>query len=295
MKAQNILVTGGTGYIGKNLILALLNNGHTIYATTRATITQIQNKNLTWITYNNSIGPIDLIFKQNKIETVIHLAAPNLKKITSSKEKSKLMHDVQIKLGAYLLESMTKYSTTKIINIGSYWEHAMGSKLEVPNNLYSTLKLDFQRLIDQYVQRHNISAITLKLYDVFGGNDTRDKLLNNIVKNINNNEKVSLTDGLQYCSFTHVNDVISAIKTAMASFIPATHKKYFIHNNESMSLKNYVDILIKQLGFTKTDLLLWGQLDKPKQQIQKPYLGPTLPGWKAKIKFADGIKDLINV
>ncbi|GAB4443159.1 MAG: hypothetical protein OHK0040_14040 [bacterium] len=46
---MKIFVTGGTGFIGKNLTKALLNEGHHLFILTRYTIGKVNSENVTYI------------------------------------------------------------------------------------------------------------------------------------------------------------------------------------------------------------------------------------------------------
>ena len=92
---MNILVTGGTGYIGSHTCVELLNNNHSVIIAdnlinskieTIDKIKQIINKDLTFYQIDvTDASAVESIFNNHKIDGVIHFAG--LKAVGESVEK----------------------------------------------------------------------------------------------------------------------------------------------------------------------------------------------------------------
>nr|WP_068888083.1 TIGR01777 family oxidoreductase [Pedobacter panaciterrae] len=102
MKNQ-ILITGATGMVGKKLINALHNNGHTVSVLTRKPI-NIKNATVyLWDVYKQTI---DLNCLQG-IDTIIHLAGENIAEKKWTKERKQQIIDSRV-MSAQLLHKAIK-------------------------------------------------------------------------------------------------------------------------------------------------------------------------------------------
>lgn len=68
----NILITGGTGFVGKNLTKALVKQGHHVFILTRSPKNYNDSKNITHIDYNYQVNKLPTIY------AVINLAGDSL-------------------------------------------------------------------------------------------------------------------------------------------------------------------------------------------------------------------------
>ena len=98
----NILVTGGTGLVGSDLIPLLRMRGHRVFVLTRKPSAQDH------ILWNPDKGEIDGD-KLSKIETVIHLAGANIAKPWTKKYKAKI-RDSRVKGTEFLVAQLLKYA-----------------------------------------------------------------------------------------------------------------------------------------------------------------------------------------
>ena len=120
---MNILVTGGTGYIGSHVAVELLKSGHevtiidnlvNIKITVLDIIKELTNKTPTFYQEDLvNLNAIEKIFKNHKFDLVIHFAG--LKSVSESVEKPILYYEQNLTGTINLLKCMQKFGVKKIV------------------------------------------------------------------------------------------------------------------------------------------------------------------------------------
>ncbi|WP_067728739.1 TIGR01777 family oxidoreductase [Oceanobacillus damuensis] len=101
---MNFLISGGSGFIGKNLSESLHEKGHHTYILTRSPDNKSNTSNTTYIDYNYPADKLPII------EGVINLAGESLFGYWSSKKKEKIM-DSRLEATNHLIELMGNLKT----------------------------------------------------------------------------------------------------------------------------------------------------------------------------------------
>jgi len=176
-KDLKICITGSSSYIGQSLIRRILD-------TTDYLLVLIQGKNSPRVFLDKKIEYYfydDLDFnlydclENSKPNLVIHLAGYSV----AEHKRDDLDHLIgsNIVFGTKLLDAMKEAGVLKIINTGSYWEDFYQDGKYHPVNLYSSFKKCFFNIMQFYVEVLKFKAITFKLYDVYGPEDKRKKII----------------------------------------------------------------------------------------------------------------------
>jgi len=120
---MNILVTGGAGYIGSHTIVELLNNGDSVVVVDNLSnsnqesirrVEKITNSKILFYEIDvRDANALKKIFKENKIDAVIHFAG--LKSVGESVSKPIEYYDNNIVSTLVLLETMKKYNVKKLV------------------------------------------------------------------------------------------------------------------------------------------------------------------------------------
>lgn len=286
---MNILITGASGYTGQNVAVRLQELGHTLVLLIRRSSTlNFEPLPSTHIfVYEHNIEDLINIFRKYKINLVIHIASISISQHTY--EDIDRLIDSNIRLGMHLLDAMKESGCSNMINTSTHWQH-YNNKPYSATCLYAATKEAFEKIIDYYVEAYNMKAISLELYDSYGPNDHRKKLLNFIKNNID--KRIEMTYGEQSIDLVHISDVVNAfIRTIdILNTMEAEHKKYMVSAGSPITIKKLVKIIESALG---KDLDVAFINPYREREVMMPYNGGTqLPGWTPEYTVEAGIKDL---
>ena len=201
-----------------------------------------------------------------------------------------------------ILKFMILEELDKLIITESYWQfHESGNQLG--NTLYAVTK-NMQSLLAEYFSRmYAVDIVGLVLYDVYGENDDRPKMLNYLAESLASSKEVHLTEGNQFVDFIHISDVIEAYKSA-AQFLCAhgsrevsCYRQFYVNSDEPLStLKSKVTNTLDSLGIKGN--IVWSIKKAPIHQIDRPFVPENkesrIPNWDCKVSFHEGFRRLIN-
>jgi len=292
---KKILITGSTGFIGENLVLNLYNEydiGVIIREESKIP-NSFKKLNLKYFIFNGDLeNLIDIFNKFNPI-AVIHLASFFIAEHNKSQLKDLITSNISF--GSFLLEAMKESNIKILINTGTFWQNFTGEKYN-PVSLYAATKESFQKIIEYYVQLHKFKVITLKLFDTYGENDNRKKLLYILKENIKSKKYLSMSPGFQEINLTHVNDICEAYRLAIHLIQNKKftgHKIFFLKNQQSYRLRDIVKTIEKLIG--KNLKINWGDLNYRKREVINIYnYKNNLPGWAPKITLEEGLKKIFT-
>lgn len=209
---MNVLISGATGSIGKELTGALCKQGNCvaiivrdynkaklIYHTTAAaqSIVIIDVRTSTWVDEVVSFSP----------EIVIHLAS-----LLTSKDDMNIIPaliESNITFGAQLLQALKPTKFRLFVNTGTFAEYAFGDGELNPSYLYSASKTAFHSIIKYYQQVSDFRVVNVIPYTVYGQDDSRPKIIDIIYESFFDEHPTFMSGGMQVLDFVHIDDVVS--------------------------------------------------------------------------------------
>ena len=279
---MKIGIIGSSGFIGNNLYLYL---------------SKLKNiKVFKYSSYKknkkNWISTVSQEIKISKPNIIINCAANQ--SLKNDKKSIKDILNSNLYSNIDFLEQATQNNSFKgYIYFGTKWEFNQNMEFN-PLNFYSTTKHANDIFFNYFSQKKNICTISLKIFDTYGPNDKRSKILNLIIDSIKKNKTLKLTPGNQYLDYVHIND-LSELVSKICSDI---HKKrlkgfnyYTVSSKKPLKLKkiiNYIRYMLKG----KTKIKLGAKKYRKIEAMQKIKKLKNYPGWKPKITF---VKELSNI
>lgn len=203
---KNILVTGGVGFIGSNLIKKLVEKGCNVtcidnYSTGNA------SKEVQGVKYIND--DIEKIHKlEMEFDTCFHLAAQS--RVQPSFDDPEECFRVNVK-GTLKVMEWAKTKNIKVIYAGSSSKHHNPS--DSPYAMYKFLGEEVCRL---YKNSFNINVEISRFYNVYGPGENIDEKFGNVIgiwiAQIKKNEPVTIVgNGKQKRDFIHVYDLVDGL------------------------------------------------------------------------------------
>lgn len=287
---MKILVSGGTGYIGRNIIAKISqNNEVSVIVREKSDISKLEKKVKIFV-YHEYEEIYD-IMKEFQPDLVINLAAYYVTEHSNGEDIQKLIES-NIKYPTFLLDAMAKCHVKYLINTSTSWQNYHEKKY-CPVNLYAATKQCFEDVIEFYHDNNEISAISLVLYDTYGYNDERKKIINLFSKIANSNDSLDMSPGSQLIDLIYIEDIVNAYELAINKLIHSKciNKKYHIRSNNPLSLKEVAETYSKVMDVKLN--INWGKRAYRDREVMKTYQkGVVLPGWKPKFNLVNGLTDI---
>lgn len=234
----NILLTGGTGFLGRNLI-----NGLKYHKFINLGRNKNQNcDNIYW----NLIDDININELPGKIDVVVHSASIIGNNDSYSKKE---YFDVNVRSTIHLLELCATKKIDHFIYISSGAVYGEGENLwnETdncnPKNMYGLSKYFSELLCKQYEDSFPIT--TLRLFFPYG-NGQKGRFMDGLICKIRNNESIEINDLLSpLVNPVHISDLISIIELIINKKLSGT---FNVAGNEKISIKEIGEIIAQQLN-----------------------------------------------
>ena len=246
---KKILITGSTGFIGSNIIKYLIKKNFYIYDLLREK--NKNNKKIYKLKKNKKYRPIfynkfsELEQKLSplKIDMIINCAT-----YYSTKNDVKTIENLvktNIIFCSIVLEILNKH-VKKFINFGSMMEYSKNNNF-FPKNFYAITKYFFQIIEKFYKQKNNkIKFYDLKLYETYGDNDKRKKLIPEIIENYKKNKTTKIISRNLNMNFIHIKSLIKIID--MIIFKKIKENEYVVKNKKIIKIKNIIESINKRLN-----------------------------------------------
>ena len=299
---MKILMTGITGFIGKNLAERLLNNGHEVFAIVRPTskideLSKNLQDNVKFFTYDadNTVLDIvtDLCVEDNRPDVVYHLASWLL--TTEHKfEDIKDLIQSNITFGTELLDAMTANNLYNFVNADTMLQHFDDAAYS-PSNLYAATKQCFDDIIVYYKEARQLKCISLCIFGTYGSND-KGRIFALLKKIADSGETLKMSPGGQLVDFVYIDDVVDAFILA-GDYLAKNQYDYCgtygVSSMNPIPLRSVVEIFEEVSG--KKLSIEWGGRPYRQREVMITWTNfKTLPGWEAKINLREGIAKLLQ-
>ena len=305
---QKIIVTGGLGFIGSNLIELLLDNNFYVINIDKATYssnfynTKNFKKNYKYIKLDISNKKLYPLLLKYKPSCIFNLAAE------THVDRSIDSPDAFIKsniIGTYnILECVkkyyNKYKNIKLIHVSTdevYGDILKGRSHEEypykPSSPYAASKASSDHLVYSYVRTYGIPAIITNCSNNYGPKQHPEKLIPKLIYNILNNKALPIYgNGKNSREWIYVKDHCEALLTIFKK--GKIGEFYNIGSNKNL---NNIEITKSLLNVSKKEIKLGNKVkitfikDRPGHDIRYALNSNKLISklkWKPKTSFSKG-------
>lgn len=281
------LISGVTGFVGSHLARRLVKDGWTVHAIIRSAskrdlIHDIESV-IHFHIYDGCIASMQDILFKSRPNTIFHLASIFL----SQHDPQEITNLIQsnVIFGTHLVEAAIENKCFNFINTGTSWQHYNDENYN-PVNLYAATKQAFEDILRYYVESNGLKVITLKLFDTYGHNDPRPKLMNLLRLAAETGRTLKMSPGEQLIDLVHVDDVVEAFCVAnelIEREKAAMMKDYGVASGYPVSLKKIVADLEDDLG-VKINVCWSGRPYRKREMMFTWKNYNILPGWTVRKK-----------
>jgi len=264
---MNILVTGGLGLIGHNVVRRLQAQGHTVsIIDTKTNYDIIPQEEIDHLIAQRSQGLdltkyycLDIVnkwtmescFSVDKPEIVIHMASFPRQKVVNAHpgRGSRTMSEGLLNL----LDHSNTYDVRKFIYISSsmvYGDFKDDVKEDYeckPQGQYGILKLAGEWLVKDYTRRTDLVHTIIRPSAVYGPLDVEDRVISKFILRAMRGQPLQVNGAQETLDFTYVDDAADGIVAAALSD-RTDNKTYNITKSHSHSLLDAANLAVRVAG-----------------------------------------------
>ncbi len=298
MNNKKVIVTGGAGFIGSNLVDALVERGYHVHVVDNLAAGNRKQVNREATFHKADIRDLKGLIKIFKGSTyVFHCAA--LPRVSFSIEHPLETHDVNVTGTLNVLEAARAAGVKKVVYSASssaYGDQPVMPLREdmkaAPKSPYAVHKYVGEVYCRTWFQVYGLPTVSLRYFNVYGPRHSHEgayalliaKFLH--LKNIG--EKMTITgDGKQTRDFTHVSDVVRANILAAESKRVGSGEVINIGAGSNVSVNEIARMIGGEVAYIPARL-------EPHDTLADNSLARTILGWKPKMTVEKGIAELKN-
>ena len=290
---EKILITGGTGFIGRNVVDELLKKGYEVHSLVFPPFSPKQ-ENL----YQYEINLLDMnavneFFKQHEFKTLIHLAWY----VGKGCHSSNLNLDWTLAT-LNLLKCFKENGGKTFLGAGtvSEYEYKYGYLTEEqtptsPQTLYGETKNSIYKIAKVYCKQNGIIFKWPRIFNLYGQNEKEQRLMPSVINSCLKGEDVKVSDCLKFQDYLHVKDTAKGIICVLESELEGAVN---ICSSKPVQLRTIVEKIAQYTGFQGE--ILWGSI--PAAFGDEVVIGNNeklkTTGWTQTYELDNGLKDTIN-
>ena len=289
LENKTILLTGGTGFLGSNLITRLCSLGTNLIVLKRQASDlwrlpqHYKNKA---IFYNIEGIDFKTLLKRYSPDVIVHCATNYGTKIASITE----LIDANLILPLKILEAMASVGMDiPFINTDTVLDYRI--------NAYSLSKQQFLQWLEFY--SNYFPCINIKLEHFYGPFDNRSKFCTKIILDlINQVDVIDLTPGMQKRDFIYIDDVIDAFEVLInyGLKIQSGLHPFQLGSGKNLTIHDFI-VLIKKLTNNSHTTLNFGAYPyRPNEVMEYPLDLSALSslGWEPRHSLQEGLLKTIH-
>jgi len=266
---MNILITGGLGLIGHNVVKRLQDQGHIVSVIdTKTSYGVIPQEEIDYLMYHrlkkideykcvvykkdiSDKGDVEAIFQIEEPEIVIHMASFPRQKVVNANPAlgSRTMSEGLLNL----LEASDKYEVRKFIYIsssmvyGDFKDDVTEDAICKPQGQYGIMKLAGEWLVRDYTRRNNIVHTIIRPSAVYGPLDVEDRVISKFLLAAMRGDTIKVNGEKETLDFTYVDDAADGIVAAALSD-NTENKTYNITKSHSVTLLEAARMAVELAG-----------------------------------------------
>ncbi len=308
---MNVLITGGAGFIGSKIARSLIDRGdHVVLIDNfndyydpqikRDRVATILSDNKHTM-YEGDIRDEKLvaeIFKNEKIEKVVHLAA--MAGVRSSLLNPRLYADVNVMGTLNLLENARQVGVKNFVFASSSSVYGNNTKtpfaesdpVDHPISPYAATKKATELLAHTYSHLYKMPTTALRFFTVYGPWGRPDMALFLFTKNIIEGKSIDVYNyGKMSRNFTYIDDIVSGTITVLDADLP--YAVMNIGGDKEETLLRFIEVIEECVGKKAEKNLLPIQPGDVPQTVADISQLRAL-GWAPTTRIEVGIRDFVD-
>jgi UDP-glucuronate 4-epimerase len=308
-EGMNVLITGGAGFIGSNLIqhlslftqykkIGVVDNFDPFYPR------EVKMKRLQkWIKMDNielyeadirDEEAMDEIFQAQKWDTVIHLAA--IPSARSSIQDPALYSDVNVTGTVQMLQLSAEHEIRRFIYVSSASVYGAVEEpyafqedeiVSMPISPYATSKYAAETYCQLFYQLYGFNITVLRLFTTFGPGQRPDMAMHKFADQMLAEQPVTIYDPDSTRDYTYISDVVDAIRSSIE--FTGGYQVYNVGSGISVKVTQMLEVLSNALGLSYETTVLGEKEGEIKHTVADTRKFEKSIGFRPKVTFQEGI------
>jgi UDP-glucose 4-epimerase len=259
---MNVLVSGGAGFIGSNLVTALLNDGHRVRVLDDLCTGYRENVHGNAELIVGSVADADCVRDAMEgCDVVFHQAAS--RSVIGSVEHPLRTDTANVHGTLTILEAARQAGVRRVISASSSSVYGGSAQLPtpesaplVPRSPYAVSKLAGEQYCRVYTELHGLETVSLRYFNVYGPRQRPDSAYAAVIPLFidalrTGRRPIVHGDGLQSRDFTFITDAVAAnLCAAKAPAEVCAGRVYNVAGGRRSSLLELLDLVGGLLGVT---------------------------------------------
>jgi len=306
LKEENILVTGGAGFIGSALVRELLKEDantivydNFIYGD-RINVVELENQIeviagdiLSWKLYD--------VIKEFKVRYVFHLAAePYIPHCYDNPER---FFDVNVRGTMNMLmacktlgvERIAHFSTSEVYGTAQFVP-MNESHPTLPLSTYAVSKLAADRMCFVFSREHKIPVVIIRPFNCYGPRETQPYVIPEIITQLSKSNVLRLGNIKARRDFSYVEDTVRGAVAVLKSDIPGG-ETVNLGSNRAYSVEDLAHLIGGIMGHDYVEI----QTDKSRLRpldvdlLECDYSKvKRITGWEPKVSIEEGLRRTVD-
>ncbi|OGS13414.1 MAG: hypothetical protein A2234_04110 [Elusimicrobia bacterium RIFOXYA2_FULL_58_8] len=291
---MNILLTGGTGFLGSRLLTALAQKGHRVVVLTTKASKLTVPAGCTGRVAALTLEKINLdkVFSQEKIEAVIHLATVYGRK----KETLAELLQCNVTLPIRLMELSLRHGVKLFLNTDTFYSKK-GQPYQ-PLRQYSLSKIQCLQRLRKMAGTTRV--INLRLEHLYGPGDATSKFIPGVIQRMLQDESgaIEFTSGIQKRDFIFIDDAVKAYLSVLRKpeSFPGPFAEIEVGTGKGYTVKALVNVIRAIIRPVRTRCA-FGAKPLPAGEIMNSRAKAGLllaAGWRPSRTLRQGLRKTIS-
>ncbi len=311
-KQMKILVTGGMGLIGHNVVQRLKRQDHLVSIIDNKTnygiIPQAEidylmeeraikiDRHPLYTASIESADTTDYVIRVQQPEVIVHMASFPRQKVVNANPAHGA--DVMMRGLINVLESAKRYGVRRFVYIsssmvyGDFEDQVLEDDPCNPQGQYGIMKLAGEHLVKDYARRTGMEYVVIRPSAVYGPLDVEDRVVAKFMLTAMRGGTLRVNGASETLDFTYVDDAADGI-VAAATRVMSRNNTYNITKSHSVSLLEAAEMIVKIVGR--------GTIEVKDKDVDFPSRGAlnidrarTILGYDPKVDVEEGFQNYYN-